>query len=77
LNGEILVTERTDPGWVPLFPSAAGLLVERGSPLSHSAVVARELGISTIVGISGGLMERLATGQRVHMDAGRGEVRIL
>lgn len=77
LNGEILVTERTDPGWVPLFPSAAGLLIERGSLLSHSAVVARELGISTIVGISGGLMNRLATGQRVRMDAGRGEVRIL
>jgi len=77
LNGEILVTERTDPGWVPLFPSAAGLLIERGSLLSHSAVVARELGISTIVGISGGLMKRLETGQRVRMDAGRGELRIL
>jgi pyruvate,water dikinase len=77
LNGEILVTERTDPGWVPLFPLAAGLLIERGSLLSHSAVVARELGISTIIGISGGLMNRLSTGQRVRMDAGRGELRIL
>ena len=50
-QGEILVCYRTDPGWVPLFPAAAAILVERGSLLSHSAVVARELGIPTIVAI--------------------------
>jgi pyruvate,water dikinase len=77
LRGEILVTERTDPGWVPLYPSCTGLLVERGSLLSHSAVVARELGLPTIVGISGGLLRKLENGLRVRMDAGRGEVRIL
>ncbi|MFW7380026.1 MAG: phosphoenolpyruvate synthase [Oligoflexus sp.] len=77
LNGEILVTERTDPGWVPLYPSCSGLIIERGSLLSHSAVVARELGLPTIVGVTGGLMTRLQTGQRVRIDAGKGEVRIL
>ena len=77
LDQQILVTARTDPGWVPLYPSCAGLLIERGSLLSHSAVVARELGLPTIVGISGGLMQKLQTGQRVRMDAGKGEVRIL
>ena len=77
IDQEILVTARTDPGWVPLYPSCKGLLIERGSLLSHSAVVARELGLPTIVGISGGLMTRLETGQRVRMDAGRGEIRIL
>jgi len=77
LEGEILVTSRTDPGWVPVYPSCSGLLIERGSLLSHSAVVARELGLPTIVGISGGLMQRLKSGQRVRMDAGKGEVRIL
>ncbi|MDH4063327.1 MAG: PEP-utilizing enzyme [Acidobacteriota bacterium] len=77
IDREILVTARTDPGWVPLYPSCAGLLIERGSLLSHSAVVARELGLPTIVGISGGLMRRLKTGQRVRMDAGKGEIRIL
>jgi len=77
LNGEILVTERTDPGWVPLYPACSGLLIERGSLLSHSAVVARELGLPTIVGIRGGLVSRLKTGMRVRMDAARGEVRIL
>lgn len=77
LQGEILVTSRTDPGWVPLYPSCSGLLIERGSLLSHSAVVARELGLPTIVGISGGLMTRLKSGQRVRIDAGKGEIRIL
>lgn len=77
LDGEILVTGRTDPGWVPLYPACSGLLIERGSLLSHSAVVARELGLPTIVGISGGLMDRLKTGMRVRVDAGKGEVRIL
>lgn len=77
LSGEIMVSERTDPGWVPLFPSTSGLLIERGSLLSHSAVVARELGIPTIVGVQGGLMKKLKTGMRVRMDAGKGEIKIL
>ena len=49
--GEILVADRTDPGWVMLFPAAAGLLVERGSLLSHSAIVAREMGIPAVVSV--------------------------
>ncbi len=77
LNGEILVTSRTDPGWVPLYPSCSGLLIERGSLLSHSAVVARELGLPTIVGISGGLMKKLKSGQKVRVDSRIGEVRII
>lgn len=77
LNGEILVTERTDPGWVPLYPACSGLLIERGSLLSHSAVVARELGLPTIVGVRGGLVSRLKSGMRVRMDAARGEIMIL
>ena len=77
LNGEIMVCERTDPGWVPLFPSTSGLLIERGSLLSHSAIVARELGIPTIVGITGGMMKKLKTGMRVRVDAAKGEIKIL
>ncbi|HTG36469.1 MAG TPA: phosphoenolpyruvate synthase [Thermoanaerobaculia bacterium] len=75
LDGEILVAERTDPGWVPLYPSVSGLLIERGSILSHSAIVAREMGIPTIVGIAG-LVGTLKTGQRVTMDGGTGTVRV-
>jgi phosphohistidine swiveling domain-containing protein len=75
LDGEILVAERTDPGWVPLYPSVSGLLIERGSILSHSAIVAREMGIPTIVGIAG-LVSTLQTGQVVTMDGGTGTVRV-
>jgi pyruvate,water dikinase len=76
LAGEILVAGRTDPGWVPLYPSVSGLLIERGSILSHSAIVAREMGIPTIVGIPG-LTTRLRTGQRVTMDGTTGIVEVL
>jgi pyruvate,water dikinase len=75
LNGEILVAERTDPGWVPLYPSVSGLLIERGSILSHSAIVAREMGIPTIVGIAG-LIDTLQTGQVVTMDGAAGTVQL-
>jgi pyruvate,water dikinase len=71
LNGEILVTKRTDPGWVPLFPSVSGIIIERGSVLSHSAVVAREMGIPTIVGLRG-ITDRLASGDRVRMNGSTG-----
>ncbi|HBL32008.1 MAG TPA: hypothetical protein DD490_34730 [Acidobacteria bacterium] len=73
LDGEILVAERTDPGWVPLYPGVSGLLIERGSILSHSAIVAREMGIPTIVGIPG-LVGTLATGDVVTMDGAAGTV---
>ena len=76
LNGEILVADRTDPGWVPLYPSISGLLVERGSLLSHSAIVAREMGIPTIVSIPG-LKKKLQTGMRVRLDGKLGTIKIL
>ncbi|MEE2750411.1 MAG: PEP/pyruvate-binding domain-containing protein, partial [Myxococcota bacterium] len=73
INGKILVTVRTDPGWAPLFPTTNGIIVERGSTLSHSAVVARELGIPAIVGIPG-LTEILQDGEHVKMDGQKGTV---
>ncbi len=76
LSGEILVAERTDPGWVPLYPSVSGILVERGSALSHSAIVARELGIPTVVGIVG-LTARVRDGEEVELDGALGTVRII
>lgn len=76
LNGDILVTSSTDPGWVTLFPTASAILVERGSLLSHSAIVSREMGKPCIVGITG-LLERLKTGDEVEMDGATGEIRII
>lgn len=75
-EGEILVAERTDPGWVILFPAAAGLLVERGSLLSHSAIVAREMGIPAIVSVAD-LTHWLKDGDWVELDGASGVVRRL
>lgn len=74
--GEILVAQQTDPGWVVLFPAASGLLVERGSLLSHSAIVSRELRLPCIVSLSA-ITTTLKTGDTVEMDGSTGEVRIL
>jgi rifampicin phosphotransferase len=74
LAGRILVAERTDPGWTLLFPTALGLLVERGSLLSHSAIVAREMGLPCVVGIAS-LLGTLRDGEVVEMDGTSGVVR--
>lgn len=75
LDKQILVCEKTDPGWVPLFPSACALLVERGSMLSHSAIVAREMGIPCVVGVRD-LLKRVKDGDVVEMDGGAGTIRL-
>jgi len=75
LSGKILCTMRTDPGWAPLFPQIDGLLVERGSSLSHSAVVAREMGIPTVVGVKG-ITKRLSSGDFIRLDGKTGDILI-
>ena len=74
--GSILVADHTDPGWIMLFPSASGLLVERGSLLSHSAIVARELGIPAVISLPG-LLDWLRDGDEVELDGAAGVVRRL
>lgn len=76
MAGSILVTTSTDPGWVTLFPSASGIIVERGSLLSHSAIVSREMGKPCIVGVSG-LLQRLKTGDEIEMDGSTGFIKII
>ncbi|HEX5159641.1 MAG TPA: PEP/pyruvate-binding domain-containing protein [Ktedonobacterales bacterium] len=71
--GEILVAERTDPGWILLFAGAAGVIVERGSVLSHSAIVARELGIPAVVSVAG-LTSWLKTGDLIEVNGASGVV---
>jgi pyruvate,water dikinase len=74
--GSILVAERTDPGWIMLFPAASGLLVERGSLLSHSAIVARELGLPAVVSVPG-ITSWLKNGDEIEFDGSTGKVRLL
>ncbi len=72
----IIVAERTDPGWILILPLARALLVERGSLLSHSAIVSRELGIPAIVAIPG-VTSWLRDGDLVELDGSSGTVRLI
>jgi phosphohistidine swiveling domain-containing protein len=74
--GEILVTTTTNVGWTPLFPRAGAIVTDVGAPLSHAAIVARELGIPAVVGCGNATM-RLHTGDLVLVDGGLGTVQIL
>jgi phosphohistidine swiveling domain-containing protein len=74
--GEILVASSTNVGWTPLFPRAAAVITDIGAPLSHAAIVARELGIPAVVGTSNGTTV-LTTGDRVRVDGSHGSVEIL
>jgi pyruvate,water dikinase len=71
--GDILVAPSTDPGWTPLFLSAAGLVMEMGGAMSHGAVVAREYGIPAVVGVPAA-SERIQDGQQITVDGSAGTV---
>jgi pyruvate,water dikinase len=74
--GEILVAVTTNVGWTPIFPRAAAVVTDVGAPLSHAAIVARELGIPAVVGC-GSATTRLRTGDWVCVDGGQGRVEIM
>jgi len=74
--GEILVTVTTNVGWTPLFPRLAAVVTDVGAPLSHAAIVARELGIPAVVGCFNAT-SMLKTGDRVRVDGGRGIVELI
>jgi pyruvate,water dikinase len=75
-SGEVLVTTVTNVGWTPLFPRAAAIVTDVGAPLSHAAIVARELGIPAVVG-TGTATQRVRTSDRLRVDGGRGTVEVL
>jgi len=75
IRGEILIAPMTDPGWVFLMVAASGLVSEKGSILSHTAIIGRELGIPTVVGVTGAT-QRIADGQLVELDGQAGRVRL-
>ncbi len=74
--GEILVTSQINIGWTLVFPKTAAIVTDVGAPLSHAAIVARELGIPAVVGCGNATM-LLKTGDRVKVDGSRGIVEIL
>jgi rifampicin phosphotransferase len=69
----VLVAESTDPGWVFLMMRAEAMVVERGSVLSHTAIIGRELGIPTVVGVAGAT-QRITDGARLAVDGATGRL---
>ena len=74
--GEILVTSQTNIGWTLFFARAGAIVTDVGAPLSHAAIVARELGIPAVVNCGDATM-RLHTGDHVSVDGSQGIVEIL
>ena len=75
-QGEVLVAVQTDIAWTLIFPRWAAVVTDVGAPLSHAAIVARELGIPAVVGC-GDATARLRTGDRVRVDGGAGTVTLI
>jgi len=71
-EGSILVTESTDPDWVPIMKKAAGLITNHGGTTSHAAIVSRELGLPAIVGTLHGT-ELIRDGQPITLSCAEGE----
>ncbi|MBM4002561.1 MAG: hypothetical protein FJ295_04625 [Planctomycetes bacterium] len=72
-EGDVLVTRQTDPGWAPVFFLIKGLVMERGGMLSHGAILAREYGIPTVVGVHDAT-RRIGQGEMIQVDGDRGVV---
>ncbi len=72
-EGALLVTERTDPDWVPLMRKAAGIITDKGGATSHAAIVSRELKVPAVVG-TGNATRVLESGMEVTLSCAEGAV---
>jgi pyruvate,water dikinase len=71
-DGAVLVTQMTDPDWLPIMKRAAAIVTEHGGRTSHAAIVSRELGLPAIVGAQG-VTDALQEGQEVTVCCAEGE----
>lgn len=76
IKDKILVTKTTDPGWIFLIVRAKGIIAEKGSLLSHTAIISRELQKPSVVGIKD-ITELLKTGDYISLNGENGEIRII
>lgn len=71
-NGEVLVTDRTDPDWEPIMKRASAIVTDQGGRVCHAAIIARELGIPAVVGTEDATA-RLKTGQELTVSCAEGD----
>ncbi len=72
-EGEILVTERTDPDWDPVMKKAAAIITDQGGRTSHAAIVAREIGAIAVVGTTNGT-KTIVDGQIITVSTAKGDM---
>jgi len=73
---KVLVVMATDPGWMLHLLQARALIAEQGNLLSHAAILGRELGLPTVVGVPG-ICQALKTGQEITLNGQTGEIKVL
>ncbi|WBM80913.1 phosphoenolpyruvate synthase [Cryobacterium breve] len=72
IDGAILVTEMTDPDWVPIMTRASGIVTDHGGPTSHAAIVSRELGVPAVVGTGTGT-DLIKNGSSITLSCAEGD----
>ena len=75
-EGDILVTERTDPDWDPIMKKATAIITDQGGRTSHAAIVARELGAVAVVG-TGNATKNLIDGQIITVSTAKGNTGVV
>jgi len=76
IDFDILIAKHTDPGWTTLIGLSKGMIIEQGGILSHAAIVSRELGIPTIIGVENAV-EFFQDNQIIEIDGNTGKIEIL
>jgi pyruvate,water dikinase len=71
-SGDVLVTSRTDPDWEPILKRASGVVTDQGGRTCHAAIIAREMGITAIVG-SGDGSQRIVDGDQITVSCCEGD----
>ena len=74
--GDVMIAPGTDPAWTPLFVSLAAVVVDVGAPLSHAAIVSRELGVPCVVSATHA-SRRIPDGATVSVDGNTGVVTVV
>ena len=74
--GDVLVTDSTNAAWNVVFPVLAAVAVEHGGPMGHAAILAREIGLTAVIGVPG-LLDRVHDGDQVEIDPIAGTITVL
>ena len=72
-DGDVLIAPYTDPAWTPLFVSVAAVVVDVGAPMSHAAIISRELGVPCVVSCADAT-RRIPDGANITVDGTSGMV---